>query len=161
MAPSRALPDHRAAQEAQLEAPQGLSPGCEPRVARASGLRGAVFAIEDTLNPVDAVFLYKVIELTGEIADMKTEVGLLRLADRLGYIPALDAFVEESLRFESPVQGLMRRTTCDVEMHGVTIPKDSMVIPRYGAANRDASKFPDPDRFEICVASPWPILMPF
>jgi predicted phosphate transport protein (TIGR00153 family) len=38
-------------------------------------LRWAVFAIEDTLNPVDAVFLYKVIELTGEIADMAERVG--------------------------------------------------------------------------------------
>ena len=38
-------------------------------------LRAAVFEIEDTLNPVDAVFLYKVIELTGEIADMAERVG--------------------------------------------------------------------------------------
>jgi predicted phosphate transport protein (TIGR00153 family) len=40
-----------------------------------AALRWAVFAIEDTLNPVDAVFLYKVIELTGEIADMAERVG--------------------------------------------------------------------------------------
>ncbi len=38
-------------------------------------LRAAVFEIESTLNPVDAVFLYKVIELTGEIADMAERVG--------------------------------------------------------------------------------------
>ena len=38
-------------------------------------LRWAVFAIEDDLKPVDAVFLYKVIELTGEIADMAERVG--------------------------------------------------------------------------------------
>ncbi len=38
-------------------------------------LRAAVFAIEDTMNPVDAVFMYKVIELTGEIADMAERVG--------------------------------------------------------------------------------------
>ncbi len=40
-----------------------------------AALRGAVFAIEDTLNPVDAVFMYQVIELTGEIADMAERVG--------------------------------------------------------------------------------------
>jgi len=40
-----------------------------------AALRGAVFEIEDTLNPVDAVFLYQVIELTGEIADMAERVG--------------------------------------------------------------------------------------
>lgn len=40
-----------------------------------AALRWAVFAIEETLNPVDAVFMYKVIELTGEIADMAERVG--------------------------------------------------------------------------------------
>ena len=38
-------------------------------------LRYSLFAIEKTLDPVDAVFLYKVIELTGEIADMAERVG--------------------------------------------------------------------------------------
>jgi ADP-ribose pyrophosphatase len=32
---------------------------------------------------------------TGEIPDMKTEIGLLRLCDALGYVPALDRFVDE------------------------------------------------------------------
>ena len=40
-----------------------------------AALRGAVYAIEETLNPVDAVFMYQVIELTGEIADMAERVG--------------------------------------------------------------------------------------
>lgn len=40
-----------------------------------AALRGALFEIEDTLNPVDAVFMYQVIELTGEIADMAERVG--------------------------------------------------------------------------------------
>jgi predicted phosphate transport protein (TIGR00153 family) len=38
-------------------------------------LRAALYEIEDTLKPVDAVFMYKVIELTGEIADMAERVG--------------------------------------------------------------------------------------
>jgi cytochrome P450 len=78
---------------------------------------------------------------------------LLRFPDQAALLredPGLiGAFIEESLRFESPVQGLMRRTTEDVELRGVTIPANSMVIPRYGAANRDEEKFPDADRFDI------------
>ncbi|MFV1960024.1 MAG: NUDIX hydrolase [Planctomycetota bacterium] len=31
----------------------------------------------------------------GEIPDMKTEIGLLRLADALGYVPPLDRFLDE------------------------------------------------------------------
>jgi ADP-ribose pyrophosphatase len=32
---------------------------------------------------------------TGDIPDMKTEVALLRLAEHVGYVPGLDAFVED------------------------------------------------------------------
>lgn len=35
----------------------------------------ALFAIESSLNPVHAVFLYRVIELTGDVADMAERVG--------------------------------------------------------------------------------------
>jgi hypothetical protein len=38
-------------------------------------LRSAVFEIEKTLDPIDAIFLYEVIQLTGEIADMAERVG--------------------------------------------------------------------------------------
>jgi predicted phosphate transport protein (TIGR00153 family) len=38
-------------------------------------LRQSLYAIEKTLNPVDAMFIYKVIELTGEVADMAERVG--------------------------------------------------------------------------------------
>ena len=40
-----------------------------------AALRAALFEIESTLNPVDAVFMYQVIETTGEIADMAERVG--------------------------------------------------------------------------------------
>ena len=40
-----------------------------------AALRAALFAIEKTLDPIDAMFTYKVIELTGEIADMSERVG--------------------------------------------------------------------------------------
>ena len=40
-----------------------------------AALRGSLFAIEDTLNPIDAMFMYQVIEITGEIADMAERVG--------------------------------------------------------------------------------------
>ena len=43
--------------------------------ARQADLRASLYAIEDTLKPVDAVFMYQVIELTGEIADMAERVG--------------------------------------------------------------------------------------
>jgi len=38
-------------------------------------LRSALYEIEKSLDPIDAVFLYEVIQLTGEIADMAERVG--------------------------------------------------------------------------------------
>ena len=40
-----------------------------------AGLRGSLFEIEESLDPVSVIFLYQVIELTGEIADMAERVG--------------------------------------------------------------------------------------
>ena len=38
-------------------------------------IRHKIFAIEKTLAPIDAVFLYKIIEWTGEVADRSQRVG--------------------------------------------------------------------------------------
>jgi len=40
-----------------------------------AALRTSLFEIEKTLDPIDAMFMYRVIELTGEIADMAERVG--------------------------------------------------------------------------------------
>ena len=56
----------------------------------------------------------------------------------------LEPFVEEVLRLESPVQGLLRETRVEVELHGVTIPAGSVVQLRFGAANRDERQFECP-----------------
>ncbi len=40
-----------------------------------AALRAALFKIEKDMGPIDAIFMYKVIELTGEIADMAERVG--------------------------------------------------------------------------------------
>ena len=34
-----------------------------------------MFEIEDSMKPVDAMFMYKIIELVGDIADMAERVG--------------------------------------------------------------------------------------
>jgi len=61
----------------------------------------------------------------------------------------IKAFAEESLRMLAPVQGLFRKATRDVEIHGVTIPAGSILHVRYGAANRDGGAFENPDDFEV------------
>ncbi|MSQ30919.1 MAG: cytochrome P450 [Dehalococcoidia bacterium] len=62
---------------------------------------------------------------------------------------AMPAAVEEMLRWDSPVQGLVRFSRNDVEVGGTRIPAGGIVICMLGAANRDPAQFPDPERFDI------------
>jgi cytochrome P450 len=57
--------------------------------------------------------------------------------------------LEETLRFDSPVQVVFRNTTRDVELGGVQIPKGAYVAPFLGSANRDERRFSDPDRLDL------------
>lgn len=49
--------------------------------------------------------------------------------------------VEELLRLTSPVQGLCRTTTRDVEMQGEAIPEGRKVLLLYASANRDEREY--------------------
>ena len=60
-------------------------------------------------------------------------------------IPAL---VEETLRYDSPVQLTLRRATCDVELAGVRVREGEVVALLLGSANRDEREFAKPDRFD-------------
>ena len=57
--------------------------------------------------------------------------------------------VEEILRMETPSSGLWRVVKEDVELHGVHIPKDSLLMLRYHAANRDRECFEHPNDLDI------------
>lgn len=52
-----------------------------------------------------------------------------------------DRVVEEALRLSSPTQGMFRRVRRDTELGGVPLPKGSMIIVVFGAANRDTDVF--------------------
>jgi cytochrome P450 len=58
--------------------------------------------------------------------------------------------VEEFLRLTSPVQGLARTATREVELHGVTVPAGRKVLLCYAAANRDPRRYgPDADELDV------------
>ncbi len=57
-------------------------------------------------------------------------------------------FVEETLRWESPVGAMPRVCIEDVDFHGERIPAGSMVLLGVTCANRDPAVFDDPDRFD-------------
>lgn len=70
--------------------------------------------------------------------------------DRMRDDPAcIPGFVEEILRLDISSFGSYRRTTRDVEIAGVSLPKGSTVTLLWGSANRDSDKFPDPERIML------------
>jgi cytochrome P450 len=69
-----------------------------------------------------------------------------QLADNPALVPAA---VEELLRYDSPVQGLGRTLTRQVDLHGQPMKAGDTVLLLFGSANRDDHAFPDADRFDI------------
>jgi cytochrome P450 len=57
--------------------------------------------------------------------------------------------VEETLRMESPIQGMARTVTEDVQVDGKCLRKGDKVWLSFGAGNHDESQFPEPDRFDV------------
>ncbi|MCQ4198127.1 cytochrome P450 [Streptomyces parvulus] len=55
----------------------------------------------------------------------------------------------ETLRYTPPVHMIMRQSASEVELSGGTIPAGATVTCLIGAANRDESRYRDPDRFDI------------
>jgi cytochrome P450 len=61
----------------------------------------------------------------------------------------LPVFVEEIIRIEGPVQGLLRELSEDVEMHGVSMPAGSIVNLRFASGNRDEREYDRADEVDL------------
>jgi P450-derived glycosyltransferase activator len=57
--------------------------------------------------------------------------------------------VEETLRFDPPVQRTVRAALEPLELEGQAVPKDKQVVTLLGAANRDPEVYDRPDVFDI------------
>jgi cytochrome P450 len=68
------------------------------------------------------------------------------LRDDPGKIPAA---VEELLRWETPVPGVPRLATRDVEIAGTVIPAGQTVTCLLATANTDAAEFPEPESVDF------------
>ena len=76
----------------------------------------------------------------GELERLRATPGLITNA------------VEELLRYVGPVQRTARVASAPATIGGRTIAKGEMVMPFIGAADRDPSQFPDPDRLDLTRA---------
>ncbi|MEU9743855.1 cytochrome P450 [Micromonospora chersina] len=79
------------------------------------------------------------------LLDHPAEAATLR--ERPEFAPG---YVEELLRYDSPVQLTSRMSTAPTRYGGVDLPAGSWLIVLLGAANRDPGRYPEADRFD-----PW------
>jgi cytochrome P450 len=61
----------------------------------------------------------------------------------------ISAAIDEALRWDGPVTMMWRRTTEDLQLGGTDIPAASVINIVQGSANRDETKFEDPDRYNL------------
>ena len=80
-------------------------------------------------------------------------LALLEHPDQLAAVAGdampIPNMVEETLRYDAPVQFLFRRTTQETQLAGQTIPAANVVVPIFASANRDDARYPDAARFDI------------
>jgi len=79
--------------------------------------------------------------------------GLLTHTDQLDAVKRdrslIPQAIEEALRWEPPLLGILRRATRDTEIDGVPVPKGATLSVSMGSANRDDERYTDAERFDI------------
>ena len=79
--------------------------------------------------------------------------ALLQHPDQLKQVVAdpklIPGMIEETLRYDSPIQSLPRIVMNETELSGKTVEKGSYLMVLFASANRDSDQFPDGDRFDI------------
>ena len=75
-----------------------------------------------------------------------------------GDLSLLPSAVEELLRYDSPVQFLLKVAAEDLELGGKPVAEGDTIILGVGAANRDPAVYPDhPDRLDVTRANVKPM----
>lgn len=86
-------------------------------------------------------FVSNALALLAEAPDVRAEL--------FGDDEGMPTAIEELLRFESPVQNLMRTTTTAISLHGREIPANARLLLLLGSANRDYRKYEDAERLDL------------
>jgi cytochrome P450 len=100
-------------------------------------LQQLLVAGNETTTSLLSNLFYRLFQQPEQLAQVRDEPALV------------EAAVEESLRFDSPVQGLFRTNSRPTTVHGVDLEQDTKVMVLYASANRDPEVWERPDEFDI------------
>jgi cytochrome P450 len=128
-----------------------------PRGDVLTGLATATFPDGSTPDVIDVVRVAANLFAAGQETTVRLlSTALMVIAEHPDLQARLRAerdripnFVEECLRYESPVKGDFRLTKVPTTVGGVDIPAGTTVMVLNGAANRDPRHFEDPDTFDV------------
>ena len=102
------------------------------------------------------MFFLLLINAGGDTTRNLVAAGILALMEhpaeqaRLAADPSLlPTAIEEMLRYTSPVTVFVRTATKDTELRGIPVKSGDRAAMFYPSANRDETRFADPDRFDI------------
>ena len=112
-----------------------------------AGVDGSRFTDEEIFRQV-LIILFGGLDTTSAVM-LETLLYLARhpeqrsklAAGEVAWAPAIEEFV----RYSSPIQGLRRTVTTDVELDGVSLKKGDRVLGLHGSANRDERAFTNPN----------------
>ena len=128
----------------------------EPRDDLLSDIVGATLDGADPLSIEELLAIVTILPVAGT----ETSAGLIGLTllhlleepvlmDRCrADASVIEDVIEETLRFESPIQAWFRRAAVDTTLSGVPVPKDAMLLVVIASANRDESRWACPAEFD-------------
>jgi cytochrome P450 len=109
------------------------------------------------LSDEDLLIVCRVLLVAGNETTTGLIVNLARAFNEFPHVlPALKerpelipSVIEETLRYYPPFPATIRRTMRDVEVSGVTIPKDQRILVMLASANHDETMFERPEEFVV------------
>ncbi len=128
-----------------------------PREDVLTGVASATFPDGSAPEVMDAVRVASNLFAAGQETTVRLlSTAVMMIAEDPGLQAKLRAnpdviprFVEETLRYESPVRGDFRLAKVPVTVGGVDLPAGTTVMLVNAAMNRDPRKFGDPDAFDV------------
>jgi cytochrome P450 len=128
----------------------------EPRADVLTGLASATFPDGSTPEVMDAVRIAANLYSAGQETTVRLLSNALKIIAEQPEIQAalradrskVSNFIEEVLRFESPIKGDFRLSRVPTTVGGVDLPAGTTLMLMNGAANRDPRRFDNPDVFD-------------
>ena len=111
--------------------------------------------VETDLSQTELLGLFRLLMVAGNVTTTNLITNAVWCLDEAGLVDdvrgdpdRIEAALEETLRYRSPVQRTVRRATRETELAGRRIAPDDRLAVWLGAANRDPRRFDDPGTFD-------------